>query len=113
MLRVDPTAEQFNEEMTNVFLLWLSGIVDMKNEKEIWWEDERDEKITLEFPTGSASYVIMRGFYFSGALFWETEWRNGKRDGYSKTWYPDGTFGVEYTYKDGELTKTEGKKFKQ
>ena len=89
------------QDFIDAFILWLSGAAKMKNEKEIWWEDADQEKITIEFPIGEVDYAIVRGYI--GAYTWETEYRNYKRNGFSKSYYSDGKLAAEYKFKDGFL----------
>jgi len=45
---------------TDAFIFLLSGSAKMKNEKEIHWENEYGVPITIEFPTQSPTYAIVR-----------------------------------------------------
>ena len=91
------------EDFEKILISMLAGIAEMKNEKEVWYIDEFERKVAVEFPTGEVNFAIVRQYYDNGNRAWETEYRNCKRNGYSTNWYENGTFAVKFLYKDDDL----------
>jgi len=91
------------KDFEDVFIIWLSGAAEMKNGNEIYWTDEFDRKVTIQFLIGEVSAAIVRCYREDGSLDWETEYKDGKRNGYSRNWYDTGIQAAEFKYKDGEL----------
>jgi hypothetical protein len=60
----------------DVFAAYLSGLTTKKNEKEIWWEDEYGDKITVE-PINEDSYIL-REYYENGQLEYRINYNHGK-----------------------------------
>ena len=100
------------EEFTNAFILYLSGAADMKNAKEVKWTISRMD-ITIEFPTNTPEYVIVRRYGPHDEIALENEYRNGVLDGYSIV--EDYFKRVERKYKAGKLNGrcTEFRKYKK
>jgi hypothetical protein len=46
----------------DAYIAKLTGIVEYKNDKQIWWKDDEGNKITIEFVDNSISKVIVK-FY--------------------------------------------------
>ena len=71
---------------------------------------EKSEIVTSEWPDGAprrtlevvdGDTVSISIFDASGQLTKYGEWKNSKRDGASRAFYPDGTLWSEHTYKNG------------
>ncbi|MFA5024089.1 MAG: hypothetical protein WC523_03995 [Patescibacteria group bacterium] len=89
------------EDIEGIFILWLSGIAKMKDDKEIVCDIDGVEYATFEFPTKSPNYVICRAYYRDGKKRWEYEYRDGLQHGWAKGWDMSGRKWYKYKYKDG------------
>lgn len=73
------------QDLTDAFILWFSGAANMKNEREMWWEGQ--QYTTIEFPTNSPTYAILRCYL--GATSWaQREVKDGVMSDYICV-YPD------------------------
>ncbi|MFA5024053.1 MAG: hypothetical protein WC523_03815 [Patescibacteria group bacterium] len=91
------------QDFEDAFILWLSNAAKMKNEREIFYKNEFGENITIEFPTNSPTYAIVRGESTNFGPKHEVEYRNGFADGKSVYWYDNGQKCSEKYYKNGIL----------
>lgn len=98
--------EAITEEMiTKAFIEILSGIADRKNEREIYYRNDKFNKLaTVEFVEGSATHIIIRHYYENGKMKSEHEWNDGKQDGNDLGWYEDGRKHWERKFLSGKLT---------
>jgi len=64
------------EEITDFFILWMSGAAKMKNEKEIEFKGRYGVTFTIEFPTDSPRYAIVREYTGNGGC-WERYYVDG------------------------------------
>jgi len=90
------------QDFENAFIAKLSGIVEYKNENEMWWEDN-EHKVTIEFLNDSAFSAKVREYYKNGNIRWEYDYRNGKLHGKYIRWYENGNKQWEYDYQNGKL----------
>ncbi|MFA5024088.1 MAG: hypothetical protein WC523_03990 [Patescibacteria group bacterium] len=58
------------QDYIDAFTLWLSGAAKMKNDKEIWWKNDYNADITVEFPNKDTGYVIVRSYGSNGNIEW-------------------------------------------
>jgi len=104
------------KDFTDAFIFLFSGVATMKNERELYWEDEYRNSITIEFPTNTPTHAIVRHYWGNGNKRWETEYHNGILHGRHLGWYEDGSkrweMGIEGQKNlvwdmDGKLIDTE------
>jgi len=67
------------EEITDFFVLWVSGAAKMKNEKEIEFKGRYGATFTIEFPTDSPRYAVIREYTRYGDC-----WERYHVDGYPR-----------------------------
>lgn len=92
------------ELITEAFIMILSGIADRKNEREIYYRNDKFNKLaTIEFVEGSSSHIIFRNYYENGTIKSEHEWMDGKQHGNDKGWYENGSKHWERTFSSGKL----------
>ena len=72
---------------------YLAGITTKKNEKEIWWINEYERKITIEINKNNK--YILRCYYKNDQLRYIWNHKNGLRHGESRSYYENGQ--PEYT----------------
>lgn len=95
-------------DFENAFVLKLAGAADFRNEKEIWIEyGELNTKYSIEFPTNSPTYVIVRGFYDNGKVEWESERVSGLRHGKTIFYDNRGQITHEEVFKKGKMIRME------
>ena len=118
------------KDVYDTFILYLAGVADMKNEKEIWSKNEYGTRITFEFPTGNpAEFYYVRGYFADGKLmmlkevrndcylekctfwydngqkYWEQNFINALPHGQYIRWDRDGKVIFDEEYKEGKLVK--------
>jgi len=97
------------QDLTDAFILFLSGAAEMENDKEIKWEAEDGWPVTIEFINNSPTQAIVRDsgdkyWYLNGKLHREDgpaiEWADG-----TKSWYLNDQLhredGPAYEYANG------------
>ena len=89
------------QDFENAFIAKLSGIVEYKNENEMWWEDN-ERKVTIEFLNDSASSAKVREYYKNGNIQWEADYQNGKLHGKYIVWDVNGNKLWEDNYQNGK-----------
>ena len=92
------------ELITQAFIEILSGIAQRKNENEIYYRNDKFNKLaTIEFVDGS-SHIIFRQYYENGNKKSECHWVEYKQDGDDLGWYEDGSKHWERTFSAGKMT---------
>lgn len=99
------------EVLNDAYLLLISGVAKMKNNKEIEWRDEGYGNITIEFPTLNAFHAIVRGYRQSGNIYWQTE--ISPTYGKSLVYYENEDILLQEEWKDGVRIKYDATKHKQ
>lgn len=66
------------QDLIDAFVLFLSGGGKIKNSNEMVWWDPHNNDITIEFPTNTAGYAVVRYYYESGELFQREEYNSGE-----------------------------------
>lgn len=79
----------------------LSGLT-YKVGNEIYWYNEYNEPVTIEFIDTESNKYIVRRYYSSGQKYCETEYKNGQRHGKIIGWYKSGQKHWEDEYQDGK-----------
>ncbi len=99
--------EAITEELiTEAFIMILSGIADKRNSREIYYRNDKFNKLaTIEFVDGDSSHIIFRHYYDNGNQKSEHEWVNGKQHGIDLGWYEDGSKHWERKFVEGKLVK--------
>ena len=87
------------QDFEDAFILWLSGAAEMKNEKEIKWNAGR-QGVTIEFPTGTPTHAIVRGFECS--CHYESIFMDGVID-YAQGWHKNGNLAWKSFFMNGNL----------
>ncbi len=106
---------------------YLSGLTTKKTDKEIWWENKRGEKITVELVDADLEKYIVRHYHENGNLMFEDnfikdllcgvgkmcdingnteleyECYDGKFHGFYRCYWCDGNIRTELLYKNGLL----------
>jgi len=95
--------EMNQQFFTDAFIFLLSGSAKIKNKQELHWEDKRGDPITIEFPTQTPRYAIVRRYWKNKDIRTRSEYRDGKLHGKAIDWYEDGSKHWEREYRDGEL----------
>ena len=91
------------ELITETFIKILSGVAEYKAPKEMYYRDDKFNKLaTIEFVNG-AEHIILRHYYDSGQKKSEHEWVGGKQNGNDFGWYEDGRKHWERKFVDGRL----------
>jgi hypothetical protein len=58
-----------DELIAELFIMVLSGIANRRNANEIYYRDDKFNKLaTIEFVDGSADHIILRHYYESGNI---------------------------------------------
>lgn len=98
--------EAITEDLiTQAFIEILSGIAKRKNSKEIYYRDDKFNKLaTIEFVNGS-EHIIFRHYYDNGNKKSEHSWVNNKQNGVDLGWYENGSKRWERTFLNGKLVK--------
>jgi len=92
------------ELITELFIRVLSGIADYKNNNEIYYRDDKFNKLaTIEFVDGSATHIILRYYYENGNKKSEHEWVDNKQHGNDTGWYENGKKHWERKFVSGKL----------
>ena len=92
--------------ITEAFIMILSGIAERRNENEIYYRNDKFNKLaTLEFVDGDSSHIIFRHYYDNGNLKSEHEWVDGKQNGRDCGWYEDGSKRWEREFSNGRMIK--------
>ena len=90
--------------ITQAFIEILSGIAQHKNENEIYYRDDKFNKLaTIEFLDGS-SHIIFRQYYENGQKKSECHWVDYKQDGDDLGWYENGNKHWERKFSVGKMT---------
>lgn len=90
--------------ITETFITILSGIAKHRNEREVYYRDDKFNKLaTIEFVDGSSSHIIFRHYYENGKKKSEHEWLDGKQDGNDFGWYEDGSKHWERKFAAGKM----------
>lgn len=89
------------EVLNDAYLLIISGAAKMKNDTEIEWHDE-GEDITIEFPTLSISYAVIKEYYKNGVIWRKTEYHNGKQHGKTILYHMNGNIYWSEEYQNGK-----------
>jgi len=87
---------------TDAFIFLLSGCAKMKNEKEMWWEYDNENLITIEFPTQTPRYAIVR--CVNGNKGWCLNGKYHRKDGPAIEWAD----GSKFWYLNGEYHREDG-----
>ena len=91
------------ELITEAFIMLLSGVAKRHSPNEIYYRDDKFNKLaTIEFVDG-ASHIIFRHYYEDGSKKSEHEWVDGKRHGNDLGWYDDGKKHWKRKFKAGKL----------
>lgn len=94
-----------DELIAELFIMVLSGIAKRRNANEIYYRDDKFNKLaTIEFVDGSADYIILRYYYENGKLKSQHEWVDNKQHGQDLGWYEDGKKHWERKFVSGKLT---------
>ncbi len=81
----------------------LSGITSYKpGTKEILWENEDGDEITVEYIGGETEYAIVRRYYENGQKRWEREYHQGQPHGKSLVWCENGQKYWKKEYRQGQ-----------
>ena len=98
--------EAITEELiAELFIRVLSGISEHRNVDEIYYRDDKFNKLaTIEFVDGSAEHIILRHYYENGNKKSEHEWVNNKQHGKDSGWYENGKKHWERKFVSGKLT---------
>jgi antitoxin component YwqK of YwqJK toxin-antitoxin module len=83
----------------------LSGIAKRRNDNEIYYRDDKFNKLaTIEFVDGSADHIILRHYYDNGNIKSQHEWADNKQHGKDLGWYENGKKHWERKFVSGKLT---------
>jgi len=92
------------ELVTEYFIMILSGIAKRRNENEVYFRDDKFNKLaTIEFVDGDSNHIIFRHYYENGNKKSEHEWLDGKCHGNDYGWYENGNKHWERKFVDGKL----------
>jgi len=96
--------QAINDELiTEAFIKILSGIAEYKNENEVYYRDDKFERLaTMEFLDGS-DHIIFRHYYENGVKKSEHEWVEGRQHGRDMGWYEDGSPRWERKFDSGRM----------
>lgn len=99
--------EAITEELiTQALIEILSGIATRKNEREIYYRDDKFNKLaTIEFVDGDSTHIIFRHYYENGNQKSEHEWVDGKQNGRDIGWYENGNMRWEREFANGRMIK--------
>ena len=67
--------EMSQQDFTDAFILYLSGIAEIKNDKEVVTEKVYNTEFTIEFPTSNPEYALMRK-YVDNKLCYMWQWKD-------------------------------------
>jgi len=81
---------------------YLAGLTTNRTEKEIWWENERGDKLTVELVNSRWEKYIVRQYYDNGNLWWEENYLKDKLHGLNKTCYKNGNLVHEINYRKNQ-----------
>ena len=97
--------EAITEELiTEAFIMILSGVADRRNEREIYYRNDKFNKLaTIEFVDGSSTHIVFRHYYDNGSMKSEHEWADGKQHGRDMGWYDDGSLHWKREFSKGRL----------
>jgi antitoxin component YwqK of YwqJK toxin-antitoxin module len=70
--------------------------------KEIHWENEDGDPITVEPVDIEKSKYIVRGYWGNGNKYWEHEYQNGQLHGKSFGWHENGNKHWEVEWQNGQ-----------
>jgi hypothetical protein len=96
------------QTLIDAFILKLSGAAELYNDQEIKWhigdtmEMPHESNCTIEFPTNSPAYAIVRTYHSNGRLHRWVEYRNGAVDGKYKAWHDNGQPECDVDYSDNK-----------
>lgn len=94
------------ELITEAFIMLLSDVAERKNDSEIFYRNDKFNKLaTLEFVEGDSEHIIFRNYYENGTKKSEHEWVKGKQHGRDIGWYSDGSLHWEREFNNGRLVK--------
>lgn len=96
------------ELITEAFIMILSGVAEHRNSSEIYYRNDKFNKLaTIEFIDGSSTHIVFRHYYENGNQKSEHEWIDGKQNGNDLGWYEDGKKHWEKKFIDGRLIHEE------
>ena len=86
----------------DAFVAKMLNLVEYRNEKEMWWNKDAEERTTIEFIGDSPDHAIVRRYCYPGApvLCMEFEYRNGLLNGISTQDFFNGK-RIVMEYKNG------------
>ena len=92
------------EIVLEVFIMMLSGVAKHRNANEVYYRDDKFNKLaTIEFIDGS-DHIILRHYYENGNKKSEHEWVDGKQHGKDLGWHENGKKHWERRFVSGKLT---------
>ena len=92
------------ELLQEAFIRMFSGIAEYKSPGEFYYSDDKFHKMaTIQFLDGGSDHLVLRHYYDNGRKKSETEWVDGKKNGFDIGWYWDGSIEWKREYKDGKI----------
>jgi len=85
---------------------YLAGLTTKRTEKEIWWENERGDKLTVELVSVRWGKHIIRSYYENGNLNEEYNYFKNQRHGLCRCYYENSILHWETNYRKGTLHGT-------
>lgn len=97
----------FKENMARLlkdaYIAKLSGIVEYKNDKEMWWESFIGTMFTIEFIENSIDNAIIRSYHANDQVYQIMPLKNGVAHGKFIVFFGDGSVHWEDDYENGVL----------